>query len=291
MTKNKSKRADSMKSAAAILKIQLSEVRRAKSQGCAAFQHGRVALAALRRWLRDHPLPQANLDPVAPQGGGDMRTGAPAALLRLEASELSAYNRLEAALGRGDMDAAAVARRAWLQTAELLRKVDLQVEESQRRLQVLVPKAEIEENLRWLGRAWRACWQRLAMSLSAVLVGRECGFIRTTLTDAMDDHFLSSLASVGFTLPRWATDALADDLAHAASDSTAILTARLAVLEQVQDATLPVILARNREMWQLPADAPATSPACPEVNPAPVPLVDTPPTGAPAPVVEIGTGN
>jgi hypothetical protein len=45
---------DSQSSAAASLKIEVSELRQAKAEGCPAFRSGRVYRNELLRWLKEH---------------------------------------------------------------------------------------------------------------------------------------------------------------------------------------------------------------------------------------------
>jgi hypothetical protein len=45
---------DSQASAAATLKIEISELRQAKAEGCPAFRSGRVYRDELLRWLKEH---------------------------------------------------------------------------------------------------------------------------------------------------------------------------------------------------------------------------------------------
>jgi hypothetical protein len=70
--------------------------------------------------------------------------GAAAALKRLEIMELQAFERLQAALARGNPLEIREARENWLRISESLRKYDLMIEDSRRDAGELVPVSEVQ---------------------------------------------------------------------------------------------------------------------------------------------------
>jgi hypothetical protein len=87
----------------------------------------------------------------SPASGGV--SGAAAALKRLEGSELHAFDRLQAALARGNALEIREAREGWLRIGDALRKYDLLVEQNRRDAGELVPICELEK---FLGRFMRS---------------------------------------------------------------------------------------------------------------------------------------
>jgi hypothetical protein len=63
---------------------------------------------------------------------------------RLEAAELQAFERLQAALSRGNSLEIREARESWLRISESLRKYDLMIEDSRRDAGELVPVSEVK---------------------------------------------------------------------------------------------------------------------------------------------------
>jgi hypothetical protein len=74
--------------------------------------------------------------------------GAAAALKRLETTELQAFERLQAALARGNPLEMCECRESWLKVSESLRKFDLMVEASRRDAGELVPVSEVSRFIR-----------------------------------------------------------------------------------------------------------------------------------------------
>jgi|GEM_PF-5283653 len=97
--------------------------------------------------------------------------GAAEALARLEAEEIRAYQRLQAALAGGDPLTIKAERDGWLKISESLRRYDLAVEESRRVRGELLPRAEVEKLLGFLARIWPILAHKEAEALSERLAG------------------------------------------------------------------------------------------------------------------------
>ena len=82
----------------------------------------------------------------SPVSGGV--AGAAAALKRLESTELQAFERMQAALTRGNPLEIREARESWLKVSESLRKYDLMIEANRRDAGELVPVTEIDKFIR-----------------------------------------------------------------------------------------------------------------------------------------------
>ena len=121
--------------------------------------------AAMRRWIAARKnIPRRILESVRPPkakaGIGKVPMvvgvkGAAATLARLEAEELAAYQRLQVAIEAGDEMSIRLARKGWLEVSELLRKIDMVIEDSRRQAGELIPRNLVENAVKWfLFGAW-----------------------------------------------------------------------------------------------------------------------------------------
>ena len=97
----------------------------------------------LPRSVREKIRTPAGENVSSPLSGGV--AGAAAALKRLEAAELQAFERLQAALARGNPLEIRECRESWLKISESLRKYDLLIEENRRDAGELVPVSELNK--------------------------------------------------------------------------------------------------------------------------------------------------
>lgn len=178
-------------------------LKRWKAQGAPLEDDSR-----LRAWLAGRKnLPQSIIaqlgDTMSADGdsvpivSNDGDGGAAAALRRLEREEVSAYGRLQAAIGSGDPLAAKSERDAWLKVSESLRKYDLAIEQARREAGELMPRAEVEDLISFfVGVAPLLCHEE-----GEQLAGQLAGATEWPIYDA-----IRGLMTLKFfeTLARWA---------------------------------------------------------------------------------------
>jgi hypothetical protein len=99
--------------------------------------------------------------------------GAAAALKRLEIMELAAFERLQAALARGNPLEIREARENWLRISESLRRYDLMIEANRRDVGELVPVTEVGTFINCFTRYFAVVHRGLAEDLVNQLIGKE----------------------------------------------------------------------------------------------------------------------
>lgn len=121
--KPKTKIVENQAAAAALLNVDVAEIKAAKSAGCPAFKHGgRIDVAVLRSWFAEHQAASRKHSPP-PVAQDPLPRGLKAATQRLgevEATLAQAYNN---AVAQGESEAViSQRRRNWLASFEELRK-------------------------------------------------------------------------------------------------------------------------------------------------------------------------
>jgi hypothetical protein len=131
-------------------------------------------------WLAGRKnLPRAVLERIKLPAGKNVSSngsggtpGAASALKRLEGSELQAFDRLQAALARGNPLEIRECRENWLKISESLRRFDLLVEQNRRDAGELVPIAELEKFIGRFLSATETATTLYAEEVTKSLVGR-----------------------------------------------------------------------------------------------------------------------
>ncbi len=128
--------------AAALLGVDVSEVKSAKAEGCPAFKAaGRIHIAPLRQWLTKRRAEKPRVK--APRAPSDLPKGLQAAKHRLATEEAEAAQRYREAIA-GNESAELVARRLreWMSAFSELRKTSNMAEADD-----LVSRASVESSL------------------------------------------------------------------------------------------------------------------------------------------------
>lgn len=136
-----------MSAAAGRLKVSVEDIKAAKDGGCPGFDSGgRVDVEKVRRWLARHPKAKPSKSKSVADGGV---AGLASNLSRLAEEERRLFGLLQAAIGS---PAETGARKAWLATAEQLRRADSSLAESRRDSGEFLPRSEVERLLEDFGK-------------------------------------------------------------------------------------------------------------------------------------------
>jgi hypothetical protein len=199
MRKTPRKRADSLKQAAALLNTDLAIVRAAKSSGCPAFQNGRVDLDLLRDWLADVQSRRRNVK----KRPAPLDTGLAGSMRRLAESEAQLHADM---LNAADPLAATVARKAWLDVAEQLRRADLALESARKDAGELLERTIIEDLLRGVSYAINAAFRQSSQQFQPAA---ECQRVFQLLSrDYLACVAFSASMPSKLKVPAWAVEAL-----------------------------------------------------------------------------------
>jgi hypothetical protein len=200
--------------AAAILGVPVATLKAAQNAGAPGFRPGsRVEIETVRKWLAEQGKRAGKARPArkntAPNASDAQ--GAPGSLRRLESQERECYQRLLAAQKSGNALEESLAREAWLEVTEALRKLDISVAEARRDSGESVPRADAERALN------RAAWllsvvipeisRRLARAIGPEaripeITEATTAALRSLVFDAI------GLACGSCPLPKWAVESL-----------------------------------------------------------------------------------
>lgn len=197
--------------------------------------------------------PPASTPSPAPDPS-DHNTGAASALRRLEAEEVSAYKRLQAAIKSNVPQLIKLAREDWLKIGDSLRHYDLLVEQNRRDSGELYPRAELERILKALGWYLRmACVQASRSSAENFCGIKEPWAVDSLLTRIFNEQLLNAFAALAshsngqLSVPGWAIKALGDDLETVLKNVPELTEARAKTFQDMVDFNARALSKQHRE--------------------------------------------
>lgn len=240
--------------------------------------------ARMRVWLssRKH-LPPGTRELIAvetparrtavAQDAGELKTGAAAALTRLESSEATAFRQLEDALKTGDPAEIKFFRDSWLRIGDSLRKYDIAVAELRRDSGDLIPRIELERLAGYFTLCWKGAAQELCNSLPQQLLDASRAemveILHASLFDQMINSFTAMAATPDF-CPPWLIRAAVEPIAQTFPGAHDAVAERSKLINEIAREMGPVERAA-RAAWN-----PNTEPTFAEIiGAAPEPSTTT----------------